>query len=123
MKLSRVFKGPSGILIGLGLAVAGPLLIAVARKGARPVARALLHRGFEIVEAAAGVVAGVAAVASAAGETIPDPEEVTVEEIRAWLAGTEDAAEVRALLDAERSGPARKTAIRALESRLSALTT
>lgn len=98
MKLSGVFKGPSGVLIGLGLAAGGALLVAAVAMRSRP------RAGDEAPEA-----------------SIPDPAEVTVAEIRRWLGDTDDPSDVRALLQAERSGPKRKTALRAIESRLSAL--
>jgi len=146
MKLNGVFKGRSGILIGLGLAVGGSLLLAAATRGIRPVARAMLHgcldmagklKGFgtgtthrgvdleaeaEVERAGATTAATGAATATPEREpTIPDPEEVTVKEIRAWLSGTEETSDVEALLAAERSSKARKTAIEAIEARLSAL--
>lgn len=152
MKFNGLFKGRSGLLIGLGVAVAGPLLVVAATRGVRPLAKAVVHgclgmagklkefgaetmeRGADLraeveVERAGGwadgmasAAAGPAAATSGREPGFPDPEEVTVKEIRAWLSGTEDTADVEALLEAERSTKARKTAIEAIEARLSALT-
>lgn len=92
MKLDDLLEGRLGFLIGLCIGIGGTLL-----------------------------VRAVASTGAPSGSANPDPAEMTVKQIEAWLAETGDADAIGALLEAERSGPGRKTAIEAIERRLTAV--
>jgi hypothetical protein len=57
--MRSIFKGPAGVLVGVGMAAVAPIVVPVVKAKGRPIAKAAIKRYLRLRDSLASSVAGV----------------------------------------------------------------